>query len=306
MNVFITGATGFLGHTLVKACIKKGYHVIAIVRSKEKTDLSIEDKITIVESSLEELCLSDLMKVTESDRESIFYHFAWDGTSGKERADEKKQLKNIQYSCEVLKMAIELGCKKFIYAGSIMEYEVINNIPQDYYKPSINNLYSISKLTADFMLKTIAANEGIQYNSLIISNVYGPGEKSERFLNNVIRRMLRNEEILMTEGIQLYDFIYLEDAIEAIVKVGEEGKAYASYYIGNREQRPLKEYIIEARKELNSKSEIKFGAISFQGKSLTYKEFNTNSLEELGVSLRTGFKDGIRSIKNWIMDNERE
>ena len=302
MNVVITGGTGFLGQALIAMLLREKYHVVAIVRNAKKFEENIKKDIEIIECPLEKI--KDLC-IDLSGQESIFYHFAWEGASGEDRKNEKIQLNNIEYAFDALRLADRIGCSKFINAGSIMEYEVMKNIPLDGYKPSINNLYCISKLTANFMLKTLAANLGLQYINIIISNVYGPGEKSERFLNNTLRKMMNGEPIEMTEGLQLYDFIYLEDAIHAIMTVGLRGQGFFSYYIGNRKQRTLKEYVIEMKQILESKSELRFGVIPFNGVSLSYEEFDTGSLEKIGVVPSMSFKQGILKTKEWIQQTEK-
>jgi nucleoside-diphosphate-sugar epimerase len=306
MNVIITGATGFLGKYLLKRFVEDKSNVVVITRNAKKIDEEIRQKITIIESNL-----AGLKNITNTLAEGcfegyIFYHFAWEGTSGNIRGDKECQLYNVTYACDALKLAKKMGCKKFIYAGSIMEYEIMKNILRDGYRPGITSYYAISKLTADFMLKTMAANLNVQYINLIISNIYGPGEDSARFLNSVLRKMLHNEPIEMTEGLQLYDFIYLEDAIQAFIAVGLRGEGYASYYIGNKSPRPLRDYIIEMKEILGSDSELRFGTITFKDIGLSYQEFNTNSLESIGANPQISFRQGIVQTKEWIQNSKKE
>ena len=97
------------------------------------------------------------------------------------------------------------------------------------------------------MLKTIAADINLNYVNVIISNVYGPGERTPRFLNSVIRALINNQDLDLTEGKQLYDFIYIDDAMQMIKMVAEKAKNFESYYIGNTMQYPLREFVIKAK-----------------------------------------------------------
>ena len=99
------------------------------------------------------------------------------------------QLKNIEYSCQAVQVAKRLGCKRFVFAASIMEYE-ISKLMETNRSIGINTLYSTSKITAEYMLRAIADNMGIEYVGGIISNIYGPGERSPRLVNTTIRKLL--------------------------------------------------------------------------------------------------------------------
>lgn len=303
MNVIMTGATGFIGSNLLRTLLHKGHKVTVIVRDSTKIDSEIKSKINIINCDLEDIN-SLIIAPLPQHNDTVFFHFSWEGTSGSSRGDTEKQLNNIKYACEALRLAVRSGCKKFINAGSIMEYEVMKNLTVDGFKPEINNIYAVSKLTADFILKTLAATLNIEYNNVIISNVYGPGEKSERFLCNTLKKMLDNKPIEMTEGLQLYDFIYIDDAVEAIVAVASNGLPFHSYYIGNKQQKPLRNYMQEMKRVLNSKSELRFGAIPFNRVGLNYTEFNTNSLETIGIVPKIDFSEGIMITRNWILKGE--
>lgn len=308
-NIFITGATGFIGKRLLEELVETGNNVTAIVRDKEKLSSEVKEKITIIECPAENFCLLDKNYLPKKElNNGVFFHFLWEGTSGSSRGDEKQQLQNIEYACEALKLAIRLGCSRFVNAGSIMEYEAMKNIPEERYRLGRHNLYAVSKLTADFYLKILAANLNIEYINVIISNVYGPGERSRRFLNTTLRKMMNNETVFMTEGLQQYDFIYVEDAVKAIKLVGLFGEEFTSYYIGNRRQYPLRKYVLEMKKILKSQSEIKFGETAMEGQGLSYKEFDTTALEKLGFKAVVSFEEGIVRTKNWIlkMDEEKD
>ena len=182
-----------------------------------------------------------------------------------------------------------------------MEYEAMKTAASDNERPSRNTMYSIAKLTADFMLKTIAADIGIDYLNVIISNIYGPGEVSRRFLNNVVRLLIKNESLKLTEGLQPYDFIYSDDAMRMIKAVADRGNPFESYYIGNAVQRSLRDFVIEAKNVINSSSELIFGAVPFTGQALDYTEFDCGKMETLGIMPEVSFSEGIRKTADWVL-----
>ena len=305
MKAVVTGATGFVGKWLVEELLRQGDEVTVIVRNSNSVPCNWKTQVHIVEASLEQLShltVNDFNMATAD----MFFHFAWAGTSGMDRADTEMQLANVQYACDAVRLASILNCKRFVNAGSIMEYEAMAYVPQDTTKPGMGYIYSIAKLTADCMAKTVATKEKIGYINVIISNIYGIGEKSARFLNTTMRKMLNNERIPLTHGEQLYDFIYVEDAVKAIILAGKEGIENSSYYIGNVDQKPLKEYIVEMRDVLKSVSELAFGEVPFVGPRLTYHEFSTRGLTELGFFPAVSFAEGIKLTKDWMVEVENE
>ena len=303
-KAIVTGATGFVGSCLVKDLVSRGVDVYAVVRSEESDIKALQQlhNVKIVICSLDKI-LSLPALVLDRDIE-VFYHFAWEGTSGRDRDNIDLQLRNVQATCNAVSVASDIGCLKFVNAGSIMEYEAIQYIPKDGTLPRMGNIYSIAKQTSDFMAKTLAVSLNLNYINTIISNIYGDGEKSERLINTTIKKFLKKEKTSFTHGEQLYDFIYIKDAARAFYLVGERGKPFTSYYIGNPKPHPLKDFIQRMRNVINKDIELSFGEVPFQGALLKYDEFDTNKLfEEFGFIQNINFEQGIEKTVKWIQDN---
>lgn len=298
-RAIVTGATGFVGQWLVAELYGSGYDVTAVVRSLKKVPDDWEDKIEIVECNIEDYgnvsrnCFRD-------SKYDLFFHLAWAGTSGSDRANYGIQLHNVYAACEALRLSKRLGCERFINAGSIMEYEAMQYIPQEGVEPSAGYIYSTAKLAADFMLKSLASQEDIEYINVIISNIYGVGEISERFLNQLLRKMIANQRIALTSGEQLYDFIYVTDAVKGIVYAAKEGEKNVAYYIGNQTPYPLKTYILQIKQLLGSSAELVFGEVPFNGTKLSYREFDTSKLYDMGYRIEVPFQEGILRTAEWI------
>ena len=305
MKAVITGATGFVGDWLVKELLKQNDEVTVIVRDKKRLKTEWNTSVKVVEASLDQIATLDISDF-KNEKVDIFFHFAWAGTSGNERGDVKLQLKNVEATCNAVELATRLGCKRFVNAGSIMEYEAMQNISLDGAKPGMGNIYSIAKMTADFMAKAVATKEEIEFINVIISNIYGAGERSARFLNTTLRKMLKGESIAMTHGNQPYDFIYVTDAVKAIVLSAKKGEANSTYYIGNTKQQPLRKYILQMKAVLESESEILFGKVPLTGIMLTYKEFDTKKLERMGFIPEVSFEEGIIRTRDWILEKGNE
>lgn len=298
-KAIVTGATGFVGQWLVRELCGSGYDVTVVVRSLRKVPDDWIGKIEIVECSILDYgnVPVDTFRCRGYD---LFFHLAWAGTSGPDRADYGIQLQNIQAACEAFKLSIRLGCRRFINAGSVMEYEAMQYIPRNGARPPAGYIYSTAKLAADFMLKSMASRETVEYINVIISNIYGVGERSERFLNQLLRKMAAGQRIALTSGEQLYDFIYVTDAVKGIVYAAQNGEGNTAYYIGNRAPQPLKTYILQVKEILGSNAELAFGEVPSNGASLSYREFDTNKLHDMGYRMEVPFREGILKTAEWI------
>lgn len=303
MRAVVTGATGFVGSWLVKELLANGDKVVLLVRNESKVPNEIKNNAGAEVITCDLSGIKDLNKsiVGEAD---VFYHFAWNGTSGNLRADEKVQLSNVQYTVDAVRLAKELGAKRFVFAGSIMEYESIKFVSADGATPSLANIYSTAKLAADYMAKIYANSLGVEFINIIISNIYGAGEKSARFLNTTVLKLLNEKSIDLSEGKQLYDFIYVTDAVRAIRLAGINGKSNNNYYIGNKEQFPLREFVVQMKEILKSDAQLNFGAFKTTGNFLNFDEFDTSKIHnELGFEPEVSFHEGVELTKNWLLEN---
>ena len=299
-KVIITGANGFLGTMLCKELSDLGVQIIAIVKNEE-SDYSDIKELSGVRILFSEMSgykdLPDLIRDQDVD---VFYHLAWQGTSGELRGNEDVQIKNIAYTCDAVKACAAIGCKRFVFASSIMEYE-IEALMGTEHTPGINTLYSSAKAAANHMARTLAGNKNIDYIRAVISNIYGPGEKSARLISSSLQKMLRGEHCSFSAGEQMYDFIYITDAAKAFVAVGEKGKTNRTYYIGSPEPRPLKEFLREMSNCVDPSIVPGLGEVPFGGGALHYDEFDLDSVyKDTGFTPAIGFKQGISNTINWL------
>lgn len=299
----VTGANGFLGRNMVVNLAENGYKVYAVIRSETipKTEL-LRDGVEIIYSNM---CDYDSLHNRLTNVEgALFFHFAWADTSGVGRSNEEKQLENVQGACNSVRLAVRLGCKRFIMPSSIMEYE-ISEIIHTEEKCSSNHIYSIAKMSANYLCKLIAMQEGMEYVSGIISNIYGPGEETPRFINSTIRSFLKGNYVKFSKGDQLYDFIYISDAINCFRIIAEKGKNYNEYYIGNEKVYPLKEFIVRLAKVLSCEKLVGLGEIPFYGKSVDYSKIHIERIKnELSYENDVSFEKGIILTADWINKNK--
>lgn len=302
-KVIVTGANGFIGTALCRELSNQGISVIAVVRNEEENISNIENLkgLRVVYSDLSEF--KKLHKKISDRDVDVLYHLAWVGSAGSLRGNSEVQFNNIRYTCDTVEACSKMNCKRFVFASSIMEYEIEALMATDA-TPGINTLYSSAKVSADYMARTIAGSLEVDYIRAVISNIYGPGELSPRLVNTSIRKLLKGEHCAFSAGEQTYDFIYIDDAAKTFVAIGEKGVTNRTYYIGSQNPKPLKDFLCELRDQVDPNIEIGLGEIPFNGVSLTYDEFNVYAVkEDTGFVPTVSFAEGIKSTIKWIKEN---
>lgn len=301
-KAIVTGANGFIGTALCRALSDEGVNIIAIVRNEEEEIESIIDipNLQVVYCDLADF--RNLSKYVKDRDVDVLFHLAWVGSAGPLRGDSDVQINNVQYTCDTVRACQELECKRFVFASSIMEYEIEAVMSTDV-APNINTLYSSAKIAADYMARTVAASMGIDYIRAVISNIYGPGETSPRLINTSLRKLIKGEHCAFSTGEQIYDFIYITDAAKMFVEIGKKGISNRTYYIGSQNPKPLKEFLCEMRDQVNPEIEIGLGEIPFNGITLTYQEFDVNAVKnDTGFVPMVSFAQGIQNTIEWIRE----
>lgn len=116
-------------------------------------------------------------------------------------------------------------------------------------------------MIARAICKPIANSLSIDLCWAVITNAYGVGELSPRFVNSTIRKIIANEPLQFTAATQNYDFIYIDDVARAFEAIGEHGKPNKEYTIGSGNARPLKEFILEMQQTLAPEAKPIFGDV---------------------------------------------
>lgn len=302
MKAIVTGANGFVGSALVNKLVREGVEVLAIDLSFSMPRFESNSLIKTLEMSIENIdSLKDLVNEQKYD---VFYHFAWIGSAGPLRSDEKLQTNNALLTVKCLKLAKEIGCKKFVVAGSIMEFEVNAVMYSQDSKPNPAYIYGAGKVLAHSLCKPIANDIGIDLVWAYITNAYGVGEKSPRFINTTLRKIIANEKLEFTSGVQNYDFIYIDDVANAFYLLGLKGKANRGYIIGSGNARPLKEFIVEMVNANSPTNKPHFGDIPFTGVNLPLDVFDIKYLKEDCDFVPTvSFIDGTKKTLAWLKEN---
>lgn len=300
-NVVITGATSFLGVHIIKEYLKNNCNVIAVVRpnSKKLNRLPQSDYLTIIEIGMEEIeKLKDKFKNKKID---VFYHLAWDGVRVPYRDDAILQNKNYRCAINAMKVAESLECDTFIGSGSQAEYgRCIGKIDESY-EPRPTTEYGKAKLKAYETLKMMARENNMKFIWTRIFSVYGVYDYQGTLVMSALDKMKRNESILLTQCVQSWDFIYVEDVARAMYLLANTSCEGGIYNIVSGTSKQLKDFVIDMKDICKSTSELQFGAIPYNCEGVISFEPVIDKLKKnLVWSCRVKFDEGIKKILKFI------
>lgn len=298
-NVIITGADGFVGSYTVNYFLEQGCRVLALDMGEKPNRLGEHPRLTYAQCDISDAAA--LEAAAQSGNYDTFIHFAWAGSAGPARVDYNLQMKNALTTVECLKTAKKLGCKRFVCAGSIMEKEVEAAVHDQGSRPGMGYIYGMGKHIAHCLCKSVAADIGIELVWPMITNAYGAGELSPRFVNTTIRKIIQGEPLQFTSGTQSYDFVYVTDVARAFYLIAKNGRPFCEYMIGSSTARPLKEFIIEMVRSLAPDRQPIFGDIPFTGTNMSLSTFDcTDTERDCGFRAEVSFAEGTRMTMDWL------
>ena len=298
-KVIVSGANGFIGKALIKKLLEQNINVFAIVRDKVKlTEFKNYKNLNIIECELNSY--SELINLISKDNYDVFYHLAWDGVFGEKFRNYELQLDNVKYACNALEAAQKIGCKKFLLVGTMNELEVRALMNNDTYKPKITCIYGTAKLASEMICRTLACNEGIEFNSVLLAMVYGEGDKSEMLPKIIIRNMIKNNRPKLVSGNYLYDWIYINDVVDGIIAVANKGINLKTYYLGHRKLKTFRKIVEEVRDILSPDMKLVFG----EYKDSSMIDYSLIDLEaaykDIGFECEVDFEESILKTAEWI------
>lgn len=302
-KIVITGPTGAVGMALIMRCIGERIHVVAVCHRKSVRIVQIPDNpyVRVVEADLADLGKLGRKELGFAETESadIFYHLAWEGTTGDSRNDMPLQIRNIQYTMEAVDLAYRLGCDTFIGAGSQAEYGRVEGLLTARTPTFPENGYGMAKLCAGQMSRQRCGALGMRHIWVRILSVYGPFDGQGSMVMSTIRKLAGGERAGFTPGEQMWDYLYSADAAAALLLLAEKGMADKVYVLGSGQMKPLKEYIFQIRQAVEAQNgfagELGLGDIPYSGKQVMYLGADLTELRrDTGFEPAVTFEEGIR------------
>lgn len=293
-KIVITGATSMIGVALTRCAINAGIEVLCIVRKNSGR------LINIPESSLVKIEFCDIdwyAKLNISGDYDVFYHLAWEKTSGADRDDVDTQVKNIQYTLDAVRLAKRLGCKKFVGAGSQAEYGVVAEPLKSDTPVNPQSGYGIAKLAAGKLSGLLCNQLELQFNWVRILSIFGPLDGKNTLIMYTICELQAGRSPELTKCEQVWDYLYCDDVARAFIAIGKNGIDGKTYPLGSGNDRKLSAYLKSVRDIVAPGTALKFGKKPYYLHQPMYLCADVSELiKDTGWKPEVSFEEGIRMI----------
>ena len=261
MKILVTGGKGFIGSKIVEMLSNDGHKITVVdnhetygILTKQELDKLYKwrtrnwkpENVSVIPGDILDrlVCLKAF-----SHNPDIVIHLA---TYPRAKIVDEDPIvgipKVINTTTNLLWHSSKWNVKKFVYVSSSMVYgDFVDGTKEDANtKPK--NIYGEAKLTGERMVKLFAKRDGLNYNIIRPSGVYGPGDMPDRVVSKFFEKAMSNKTITLHNGENKVDFTYRQDAARGIILAALSSVANVSFNItaGNATGlRTLAEKIIE-------------------------------------------------------------
>ncbi|WP_336215726.1 NAD-dependent epimerase/dehydratase family protein [Nonomuraea sp. LPB2021202275-12-8] len=232
MRVLVTGGAGFIGSNLVDRLLADGHEVAAVddLSSGSRDNLAgaaLSDRFTLHELDIRDPAL---VRLAAEFRPEVVCHLAAQISVRKSVADPVHDARiNVEGTAATLVAAREGSARKVVFASSVAVYGRPATIPvpgdaaTDPRSP-----YAASKLSGETYLAMFRALHGIEFTTLVLSNVYGPRQSPEGEAGVVSiftdALLAGTPTVLYGDGTQTRDYVYVDDVVDGFARAcGAEG-----------------------------------------------------------------------------------
>ncbi|MEK6954526.1 MAG: GDP-mannose 4,6-dehydratase [Candidatus Micrarchaeota archaeon] len=230
-NVFVTGASGFLGGWLLKSLISKGANPICLVRDEVPKSMyyydGLNSKCVTVRGRLEDL---ELLKRALNDYNisHVFHLGAQTQVLMANRYPPDTFMANIMGTWNMLEAC--RGSKQIegiVVASTDKAYGSQSKLPYNEETPMEGeHPYDVSKSCTDLIARSYFKTYGLPVGITRCGNFYGGGDLNfDRIVPGTIKSVLKGKRpVIRSDGKYIRDYFYIEDAASAYITLGENVK----------------------------------------------------------------------------------
>lgn len=315
-NIMITGAAGFIGANFAEHMVKKYdgiynfviYDKLTYAGNMHNLD-NVIDKITFVKG---DICnFNEVMDTLKKYNIDAIVHFA-----AESHVDNSIKTPFIFTQTNVLGTHTLLEAARQVWGeGSDNKFvhistdEVYGSLKEDGYftetspiKP--NSPYSASKASSDLIALAYSKTFNMNVSVTNCSNNYGPYQHHEKLIPHMISLALKDEKLpVYGEGMNIRDWLYVEDHCEAIDLVLHKGRKGERYNIGGHNEKRNIEIVKLILNRLGKPESLIEHVTDRKGHDYRYAIDPTKIHNELGWLPKTKFEDGIVKTIDWYLEH---
>jgi len=225
-RILVAGGTGFIGGHLAARCLRDTPFVSCLSLGGDRSDI-FPDSMEFLKADMSDAgWLKDALsgRVFDYVINLSGYIDHTDYFSGGRRVVETHLtgLLNLLDCLDIKRL------KGFVQIGSSDEYGGAQAPQREDMREMPISPYSLAKTSASHFIQMLHRTVGFPGVVLRLFLVYGPGQDDRRFLPQIINACLKNDEFKTSEGKQLRDFCYVEDAVDAmaVAAVSRSSRGY--------------------------------------------------------------------------------
>jgi nucleoside-diphosphate-sugar epimerase len=294
--IYVTGATGFLGASIVRFLHEQDIKVKALVREESNCwRLSDLPANLIFRGDVDSWC----RKITVANPTCVV-SADWNGVDLLSRDQELTQLENVDRILKIARASQNSGVKKFIALGSQAELGKRNSNLTEVEPDAPENAYGYAKVILRKNLEEIFKNSNSELVWARIFSVYGPLELGESFMALMMKSLSDGIEFQVLDADRVWSYLYIADFASAIVELIFSPEVNSVVNVGN----PLFMTIKEVVNLANEVYENNFGSSPriikikrTEGDFSLMPEIST--LSELGWAPKISMRSGIGNTLKW-------
>lgn len=265
MRILLLGAAGFIGKNLTIELAKRTEDEITLV------DRNISFFKPIVSMNLKNVRILEASLTVDTDFDSILkgqevvYHLVSTTVPTTSNQHISQELvSNVIFSANLFEACIRCGVKKVVFissGGTVYGKEVDCPLKEKTATNPISS-YGVQKITIEKLLYLYRYMYGLDYRIIRLANPYGPYQRPNGVLGAVTTftyKALKEDEITVYgDGSVVRDFIYIDDAIRAIMKIVEGENKHCTFNLGCGYGTSIKQVLETIEKALGKKLKISY------------------------------------------------
>ena len=316
MNILVTGGAGFIGSNFVYYMLQNHPEDRIICLDSLTYAGNLSTLVPVMKNSQFRFVKMDICdrqgvyKVFEEETPDIIVNFAAESHVDRSIEDPELFLRtNIIGTSVMMDACRKYGIKRY---HQVSTDEVYGDLPID--RPDLffteetplhtNSPYSSSKASADLLVLAYHRTYGLPVSISRCSNNYGPYHFPEKLIPLMIINALHDKNLpVYGEGLNIRDWLYVEDHCKAIDLVMRKGRVGEVYNIGGHNEMRNIDIVKLICKELGKSEDLIVHVTDRKGHDQRYAIDPTKIHTELGWLPETMFKDGIKKTIQWYLDN---
>lgn len=318
MTVIVTGGAGFIGSNFVFYMLKKysDYKIICLDKLTYAGNLStLEPAMSNPNFKFIKADICDrkaVYKIFKEEKPDIIVNFA--AESHVDRSIENPEVflqTNVVGTSTLMDACRKYGIKRY---HQVSTDEVYGDLPLD--RPDLlftedtplhtSSPYSASKAAADLLVLSYHRTYDMPVTISRCSNNYGPYHFPEKLIPLMIVNALNDRPLpVYGEGMNVRDWLYVEDHCRAIDMIIHNGKVGEVYNIGGHNEMKNIDIVKMICKALGKPESLITYVTDRKGHDMRYAIDPTKIHSELGWLPETKFEDGIQKTIRWYLDNKQ-